>query len=179
MTVIGVIAGSGTLPQEVIQSLTLAGKSCVAVGFENVTTAPAIHDVPHHMGGLGEVGKAIQFLKKKGAHTLVLVGKVGRPEIKTLALDWRGLRLLTRLKRLKNWSDDTIFRTILSFLEEQGFEIQSVAELCPNLMAPKGALGNSAPDAGNERDIVKGIEVARAMGALDIGQAVVDRKSVV
>ena len=46
-------------------------------------------------------------------------------------------------------------------------------EVAPEILMPEGPLGAKRPSARDEADIARGIEVLRATGSFDIGQAVV------
>ena len=58
-------------------------------------------------------------------------------------------------------------------LEDQGFRLLGAHEVAPEILMPEGPLGAKRPSARDEADIARGIEVLRAIGPFDIGQAVV------
>jgi len=62
---------------------------------------------------------------------------------------------------------------------EEGFRVVGAQELLAGELAPSGRLGAHAPDAQAEADIVRGVAIVRALGAADLGQAVVVQQGVV
>jgi DUF1009 family protein len=56
--------------------------------------------------------------------------------------------------------------------EKEGFRIVGSAEAARELLAPEGAIGRRTPTEPERSDIALGVRVVRAMGALDVGQAV-------
>src|SRR5262249_32212699 len=70
--------------------------------------------------------------------------------------------------------DDGLLSAIVKELEREGFRVLGADDVlgAEDLM-PIGPLGRHAPDADAKADIEHGLRVARALGELDIGQAVI------
>ena len=76
--------------------------------------------------------------------------------------------------------DDGLLRSVIRMLEEEeGFRVVGVDDILGDIMAPRGALGNFETDAAAERDIGRGVDVVRALGAVDVGQAAVVQDGIV
>ncbi len=176
---LGLIAGSGDLPESIIHHLHISKRQCFVVGFEGITSMPSLTKIPHIVLPISQVGAAISALKNANVSDLILAGKVGRPNISDMQLDRTALRLLARLSALKSLSDDSVFRAILEFLEMQKFNIVSVADAVPDLMAKSGILGKHEPKKNQAEDILRGIKVVEAMGKFDIGQSAVIENGIV
>ncbi len=58
-------------------------------------------------------------------------------------------------------------------MEEEGFRVAGAEEIVRDLIAPEGMIGSIYPDKRAQGDIEIGARMARAIGALDIGQAVI------
>ncbi len=69
--------------------------------------------------------------------------------------------------------DDGLLRAIVHEFEREGFEVVGADSLVDALLAPTGVLSNCKPDEQGSVDIERGIAVARALGEVDVGQAVV------
>src|SRR5262249_48270945 len=69
--------------------------------------------------------------------------------------------------------DDAILKGIIRFLEDEGFRVVGSEEILAGLLAPYGILGKVRPDGQAKDDIAQGMEVAKALGEMDIGQAVI------
>ena len=76
--------------------------------------------------------------------------------------------------------DDGLMSAIAKEMELEGFRVIGAHELLDvSASMPEGPLGRLTPDVEAEGDIARGIEIARALGALDVGQAVVVQQGLV
>ena len=64
-------------------------------------------------------------------------------------------------------------------LAEEGFRVLGVHEVLNEALGPSGLLSRTAPDAVAMADIRRGIAVARALGAIDVGQGCVVQQGIV
>jgi DUF1009 family protein len=80
---------------------------------------------------------------------------------------------------LSTAGDDGLLSHIVKLLKEEGFEMISATDILDDLLAPEGVLGIHKPDKADLQDILRGKEVARLMGAGDVGQAVVVQEGLV
>jgi hypothetical protein len=92
--------------------------------------------------------------------------------------DWRAAKMLARIG-LRALGDDGFLSAIIKEFELEGFHVVGVHDLLGSLLAPEGPLGKIAPDTQAEADIERGLEVAHALGAVDVGQAVVVQQGIV
>ncbi len=89
------------------------------------------------------------------------------------------MQVLARLGRRAGEGDDRLFRAIVAELEAEGFRVIGADEVAGGLLAPEGLMTKVGPDPVAARDIALGVEVARRLGELDVGQAVVVREGLV
>jgi DUF1009 family protein len=169
---IGIIAGNGMMPVEIIKSCHARGIEVCVAGLLPFADETAFADVPHTMARLGEVGKMMKFFQSQGTVDLVLAGGIKRPSLKELIPDWEATKMLAKLA-LKKQSDDNLFRAVIREIEARGFHIRGVEEIVPEMLFHEGVYGRVKPSSEDMDDIARGIEVARALGAVDVGQAVV------
>lgn len=170
---LGIIAGSGELPRQILRACAHMGRAAFTIGFENITEDETLRHGPHAKVHLGKVGAAIKKLKAQGVAEVLLAGRVGRPTLSALKMDFTGMKLLHALSKLDSHGDDKVFSTIIGFLEKQGFAVVGAEDVLQSLLIPKGTLGAVSPDAIAARDIDMGMKAALAIGSLDIGQAVI------
>jgi DUF1009 family protein len=176
---LGVIAGSGDLPRHLIESCRKTGRPLFVIAIEQETDPDILTELPHLWIKLGAIGPALERLKAAGAQELVLAGKINRPSFSSLSLDKAGAKLISRLGLSFFGGDAAIFKTIVQFLEAEGFRMIGVQEVLQNLRAPEGPLGQHLPNAQAQRDIEMGAQLARAIGMFDVGQAVIVRNGLV
>lgn len=175
---LAVIAGRGSLPGRVVEAARDAGREIFVLGLEGITDPDLVRDVAHRWVRLGEVGKAIDALHAAGAAEVVMIGTVGRPSLGALRLDWRGVKLASRLG-LSGQADKRVLDALVHELESEGFRVRGADDVVRSLLAPAGPLTTARPDATASADIALGVRVARRLGELDVGQAVVVQQGLV
>ena len=176
---LGIIAGSGALPRQIINRVLKTGRDVFVIAIEGDTEPETVENIPHLWINLGAIGAAIESLKQAGVGELVLIGKINRPSIKTLKPDMVGAKLLAKLGFSIFGGDASIFKSIVSFLEEHGFRIIGSDEIMGDMVTPEGPLGQHIPDKQAQKDIELGVRVLRAIGEFDIGQGVIVQNGLV
>ncbi len=175
---LGILAGGGPLPARLIEACKAANRQIHVVAFEGETDPQTVADTPHQWFGIGAVGKVIASLRAAGAEEVVLAGPVRRPSLANLKLDLRGVKLMGRLAR-GGQGDDGLLSVVVDELEREGFRVVGADDLMADLLTPAGTLGRHEPDAEALDDIAIATRVALALGAVDVGQAVVVQHGVV
>jgi UDP-2,3-diacylglucosamine hydrolase len=86
--------------------------------------------------------------------------------------DWRAAKLFARVG-YRAVGDDGLLSAVVDELEREGFRVVGADQLLDRAVVPEGRLGEISPDSGAKADIERGLTIARTLGALDIGQAVI------
>lgn len=172
------MAGAGPLPGRIVEATLARGRDVFVLALEGIADSGAVASSPHAWVRLGAVGKALRLLAEAKVAEVVLAGPVPRPSLGRLGLDGRGLRMLATLGP-GGQGDDRLLSRIVAELESEGFRVVGVEDVLDDVLAPEGTFGRHAPDAAASEDIAHGIRVARALGVLDIGQAVVVQQGLV
>ena len=170
MKPLGLIAGSGRLPLLVARA---AERPVVAIGHEGETD-PALQ--PAAWVKLGQLGRIVEVLRGAGVDEAVFCGGIKKPRLFDVRPDWLGLKALAKMR---SFGDDAALRAIAAALEDEGVRIVSPLPLVPDLLAPRGPVGKRRFSAEQREDATFGLQVARALGAQDIGQTVVVKRGVV
>lgn len=170
---LGIIAGGTELPRQVIKSCQRQDRDFFVIALEDFADVETPAGVPHEWVRLGAIGKAISRMQQEGVQEVVLAGKVTRPKLANLRPDLKATKLLARLGSNLLKGDDELMRTIITFLEEEGFRVVGVEEVVEDILTPEGLIGTIYPDKRAQADIEFGARIARAIGELDIGQSVV------
>ena len=175
---LGILAGSGDLPARIIAACRDSGRAFFVIAFAGQTEADLVGGTPHAWVALGAAGKAIKLLHKAGVEEVVMAGRIRRPSLSSLRPDLRGAKILARLGRAAG-GDDSLLSAVVAELEKEGFRVVGADDILGGLLAEARVYGAVSPDAEAGRDIERGTEVARGLGRLDIGQAVVVQQDVV
>lgn len=178
MSKLGILAGRGVLPRRLAEACRASGREVMIVAFNGQTDPATTEGFPHYWTRFGAAASVLDRLREAGVVELCMIGPVTRPSLGQLMPDWRTAKFLARIG-FGALGDDALLQAVRSAFEEEGFRFIGVHDVMKDLLARPGLLSARAPSAEDERDIARGLEVARAIGAMDIGQAVVIRQGVV
>ncbi len=173
MKTLGIIAGKGALPERIAQACRSRGEPFFVLAFKGETEERFLATVEHAFIRHGSVGQTLELMREKNIDRVVMAGRIERPKLRDLKPDAKGAQLLKRLGKAIFAGDDKLLSTITGFFEEEGFTILGAEELLEDGAAPDGVLGKHAPDAQAREDIALGMNVVKALGALDVGQAAI------
>lgn len=176
---LAVLAGRGRLPAAVLRAAIDGGRDVFVLAFEGETDPTLVNGFDHAWVKLGAVGQAIRHLHQAGAEDVVMIGGIHRPALSEIKLDLRGMQVMARIGLKAARGDDVLLSTIVGELEKEGFRVLGADDVIKPMLAPKGCMTRREPDDGSWRDIHLGIDAARRLGDLDIGQAVVVQQGVV
>ena len=176
---IGLIAGSGNLPALLKQEVTSRGERLCVIAFSEMTDPALVEEVPHVWLSLGEVARAIQFLKSQNICALVMAGKIQRPSLKGLKVDWKGALWLAQFSTQGFLGDDALMRFIVQKFEDEGFLIKAPHEILRPLLGEETLVTQKEPSPEAMVDIVRGFDALRILSTLDVGQALVIQEGLI
>jgi len=174
----GLIAGNGRFPFLVLEGARRAGVG-VAVAAIREETDPEIERAATEAGGrvewvgIGQLGKMIRFFKREGVERAIMAGQVRHVQIFSGAIpDVRMLKVLVSLPRRNT---DALIGGVAAELAREGIELIDSTHFLQDQLPREGTLTRRAPDARERGDIEYGLEVAREIARLDLGQTIVVR----
>lgn len=171
---LGIIAGAGDLPVDLAARCATSGKSYVVIRLKGAASA----DLATHPGAaisIGHLGAMLRILDTANCDRLIFVGKVTRPTIGNLSMDWTGFRGFLSL--IAGWRhDDRLHRAISKLFERRGIRVVGPADVWPELLAPVGTLTARSPDGAEMADVHAGVKAAIRVGLSDRGQGAVIRR---
>jgi DUF1009 family protein len=176
---LGILAGGGRLPGQVAAAAYAAGRPVFIVGLEGFAEPQVLAPWPHEVIRMLAVGQILTALRAHGCQDLVLIGPVRRPSLLDLRPDAEGARMLARIGRAAFAGDDGLLAAVVKILGEEGFRVVGAHEILDEALGPVGLLSRLGPDAIAMGDIRRGVAVARALGAVDVGQGCVVQQGVV
>jgi len=176
---VAVIAGRAIYPALMIEVMRNKGIPCRIIAFEG-ETLPELYESfpPDHraMVKVGQIGKSLKALEKMDAAYAVMAGQITpRKLFRGLHPDLKAIQLLTSLKE-KNAG--TIFSALAGEIEAVGVRMLDARAFFDDQLAQPGLMtkGKLAVDL---QDIRHGIEIAREVARLDVGQGCVVCKGTV
>jgi UDP-2,3-diacylglucosamine hydrolase len=174
----GLIAGNGRFPFLVVEGARRAGAS-LAVAAIREETDPGIERAVAEAGGslvwvgVGQLGKMIRFFKREGVERAIMAGQVKHVQIFSGALP--DVRMLKMLLALPRRNTDALIGGVASELAAEGIELIDSTYFLQDQLPREGVLTRRAPSEGERGDIEYGLEVAREIARLDLGQTIVVR----
>ncbi|HZK88925.1 MAG TPA: UDP-2,3-diacylglucosamine diphosphatase LpxI [Stellaceae bacterium] len=176
---LGIVAGSGGLPRQLIDSCRAQGRDIFVVALRGEAEPDALENIPHAWCRIGAMAEGIRLLRENGVIDLVLAGGVRRPTIAAVRPDWRAAKFFAKVG-YRMLGDDGLLSAFVKEMEGEGFRLIGAHELLDDSSSiAEGPLGRHRPNADAESDIARAIAIARALGTLDVGQAVVVQQGLV
>jgi hypothetical protein len=169
---LGLIAGGGALPLALAEHCRQAGRPYFVIRLRSFADPP-LEAHPGDVAGMAEIGRILRLARAAGCEALCFAGVVRRPDFTALKPDARGLAWLPGAALAARNGDEALLRFLMKGFEKEGFAIEGAHEVMGELALAAGPLGACAPGEAHQADIAKATEVARAIGALDIGQGAV------
>lgn len=177
---LGILAGGGELPLRVARAALGGGRPVFAVVMRDWGEPEAWAGLPHAVERPGAAGRILGHFRGAAVRQVVLTGRASRPSVASLRPDAYGVRVIARIGRAFLRGDDGLLRAVARVLEEEGFEVVSPQSVLAGLLPESGLLNRAAPPGEAARaDIRRAVAVCRALGAVDVGQAVVVQQGLV
>lgn len=171
---LGVLAGVGHLPVDVVRGARKEGYRTVAIGLVPGTheNLPGEADAFYAIN-IGKVGRIFKTLQKEGVDEVTMIGKVTKEILYSggvLVPDWQAIKILMSLP---DRHDDTIMNALVAKLESLGIHVMDQTLFLKDLMPQEGVLSKRKPTREEWEDMQYGFAMAKKIGGLDIGQTVV------
>ncbi|WP_246681151.1 LpxI family protein [Mesorhizobium sp. B2-3-15] len=172
---VGIIAGGGSLPVEVAAGLAGQGHPPFVVLMDGEADRLAeLCRYEHETLALEAIGSLIPLLKRNRITHLVLAGEIKRrPRLTQMRPSLSLLAVIPVVVMALARGDDGLLKVVARGLEARGIKVVGAHEIVPNLVAAEGVLTRATPRKSDWRDIEAGFAAAKAIGALDIGQAAI------
>lgn len=119
----------------------------------------------------GKIKKIMEALSSNNINRTIMIGKVDkRAFIERKGFDLTALKLL---RKIKDGKDLTIFHLIEQEFSARGIEILAQDKYLEDLIVSKGIHSKRSPSKNEMKDAVFGIDHARKLASMEIGQTVV------
>ena len=175
---LGLIAGRGAYPLLLAESAKKQGVGHIfAIAFRGETER-RIERLADSVVWLrvGQLQAMLDALRESAVPGAVMAGQIAPHNLFNVRPDARMLALLGRLDR---WNAHTIFGAIGEELRAIGVELLPASRFMEAAMPLPGQIGGRPPTEAEWADIRLGIEVAKTVSAVEIGQTVVVKQGVI
>jgi len=168
----GLIAGNGRFPFLVLEGARSQGIDMAVIAIKEEADPELAKQAQRvHWVSLGELSKTIDLLHREGVAQAVMAGQVKHNKIfSSIRPDWKLAKLLFALPR-KN--TDALIGAVAKVLQDEGIQLVDSTLFLKPLVPDPGVLTLRAPNEHEAADIAYGLNLARHMAGMDIGQTVV------
>ncbi|WP_457754904.1 LpxI family protein [Thermovibrio ammonificans] len=175
---IGLLAGAGKLPVEFLKSARERGEAVITFALEGITN-PEVEELSDEVVWIKpfKLGKFFKEVERRRPAKFFLLGKVEHKA----AVDLKGLDLkaISFLMKLKDRKPQTIIIGIIEELEKRGVKVANPESYLKRLLLTKGEVIGKPPSEEVLEDLKFGMEIAKEIASLDIGQTVVVKNKTV
>ena len=176
---IAIIAGAGRFPFHVAQEAKRQGLGVVVMGIQGwVDRSLASQVDTFEEVAVGQLGRFIDRLKAHEIHQAIMAGKVTKEVLLDRGAVF-GPEALGVLRTVRDVSVPALLGAIGTRLARDGITLLDSSTFLQANLCPVGVLTSRAPTTMEREDIRVGLEAARAISDLDIGQTVVVKGRVV
>jgi hypothetical protein len=172
MKKIGLIAGNRRLPIIFSEVAKQKNHCIVAVAIKG-DTSPKLKDYVDKIYwlSLGQFSRMFEIFKKEGITKIIMAGQISPLRLFSKDIG-KDPELKNLLERIRDKKADTIFGAVADKLKEFGFELMDSTAFLEEFLPKKGTLTKREPNFDEWEDIYFGLDLAKEIAFLDIGQTV-------
>ena len=168
----GLLAGNGRFPFLVLDAARSQGVEMVVAAIKEETFPElAQHAKIIEWLHIGQLGKLIKFFQREGVTHALMAGQVKHNQIFSGAIP--DFRMVKMLAGLLTKNTNSLIGAVTKELASEGITVIDSTSFLTPLLAPNGILTTRSVNEKEQADINYGIEVAREVARLDLGQTTV------
>lgn len=120
----------------------------------------------------GEISQLIKILKEENINNLIMAGGVTKPDFKSIKVDTKSAKLLTKILAKKLLGDESVLNSVVTFFEKEGLNILKIHDFLDNIVSKKGNLTDTKPSKEDLENIKIAKDAIQTFSKFDIGQSV-------
>ena len=175
---LGIIAGNGVYPRELVQAARKAGvKKIVAAAFTDETdrSIERLADTVEWLR-VGQLGKLLKFFRENDVRQAIMAGQIAPKNLFDLRPDVKALVVLAKLKQR---NAESIFTAIAGELKKENVDLLPATTFLDDQLATEGLVAGPKLSRVEEVDVELGWNVAKEIARLDIGQTIIVKNGTV
>jgi DUF1009 family protein len=126
---------------------------------------------------IGQFSKILSVIKENKCNKVLFAGKINKPKISSLKLDFKGLFYIPRIIKASKLGDAAILKELIKILAEHKVKVIKSNFFNPELTLPKGNYTKTKPNKKELIEIKKGINSLNKLSAYNHTQALVIRNN--
>ncbi len=179
MHYIALLAGEGLLPKRVLEGIKKEGFKVLLLAIKG-DADPSLADSADNFYWLypTQLGKAIKICQKWGVREIVFAGRVHHKKIYNLPwlhADWQTIKLWFSFKDKRA---DTMLKALCDIFRKKGIIVAPLKKYLGSYVVRQDVPSRSLTSQERE-DVLLGVQMAKELGRLDIGQTVAVKKGAI
>ena len=126
---------------------------------------------------IGQFGKILSLIKKKKCNKVLFAGKIDKPKISSLKLDFKGIYYISRIIKAFKLGDAAILKELIKILAEHKIRVIKSNYFNPELTFKKGIFTKLRPNKNDLSEIKKGVTSLSKLSAYNHTQALIIRNN--
>ena len=172
---IGLFLGSTDLPKLILNKIKRDKKKYFVIDL--TLNNEFKKDKKTYFINIGQFGKILSVIKENKCNKVLFAGKIDKPKISSLKLDFKGLFYIPRIIKASKLGDAAILRELIKILLENKIKVIKSNFFNPELTLPKGNYTKIKPNKDELIEIKKGISSLNKLNAHNHTQALVVRNN--
>ena len=169
---IGLILGETEFPKYILKKIKKKNKYLII----DLTKKKIFkRDRNSHSVSIGQFGKIISILKSKNCKKVLFAGKVTKPKLRSLKLDFKGIYYMPKILKSSKLGDAAILKQIINILKKEKIQTVSSNKFTPEISLPKGNYTFIKPNTFDKKDIRCGEKALKKTGNFSFVQGVICR----
>ena len=170
---IGLIFGETNFPIQILKKIKKKILKYLIIDLTKRNTFKK--DKHSHTISIGQFGKIIKILKENKCKKVLFAGKVKKPNLSKLRLDFKGIYYIPRIIKSSKLGDAAILKEIIKILKQERISTISSLTFNPELTLKKGNHSGTKPNIEDNKDIKKAITTLSKLGKYNFSQGAVVR----
>jgi len=153
---IGLFFGDSDFPTKILSKIKKLKKKYFIIDFSK--NKKFKKNKNSYLISIGQFGKIINLIKKKKCKKIIFAGKIHKPRLSTIKLDFKGLYYIPKIIKASKLGDAAILKEVINILDKEKIKVISSITFNPELALSKGSHTKLKPDKNDLISINKGIK---------------------
>ena len=172
---IGLFLGSTDFPKIILDTIKKKQKKYFIIDLTKNNVFKK--DKNSYFISIGQFGKILSVIKEKKCKKVLFAGKIDKPKISSLKLDFKGLFYIPRIIKSSKLGDAAILKELIKILAEHKIKVIKSNFFNPELTLQKGNYTKIKPNKTELNEITKGISSLNKLNGYNHTQALVVRNN--
>ena len=168
---IGLFLGSTNLSSHILKTIKKINKKYFIIDLTKNNLFKK--DKSSHFINIGKFGEILNLINKKKCKKVLFAGKIDKPKISKLRMDFKGLYYLPRIIKAFKLGDAAILKELIKILSENKINVIKSNYFNPELTLKKGIYTKQRPSKNNIIEIKNGINYLNKLSPHNHTQAIV------